>query len=176
MKIINLFGTVGSGKSTTASYIFSRFKNLGMNVELSFEYAKEMIYSKRQHEMSNQIYLLAKQYKKLKDIQVYGGVTLVITDSPLLQNLIYSSLPSHTKELDKLTKALANEFENINVLIKRVNEYKAYGRNQTEKESDLMAKVIKELNVKWDYKANGDEAGQQKLFNELMVDFGEKCV
>ena len=41
MVVINLFGGPGCGKSTAASYIFSKLKMLGINAELATEFAKD---------------------------------------------------------------------------------------------------------------------------------------
>ena len=39
--VINLFGGPGCGKSTGAAYVFSKLKMLGVNAELTSEYAKD---------------------------------------------------------------------------------------------------------------------------------------
>jgi ATP:corrinoid adenosyltransferase len=45
MKVINLFGSSGSGKSTTALGLAYRLKLLGYKVEYVSEYIKEYVFS-----------------------------------------------------------------------------------------------------------------------------------
>lgn len=167
MQIVNFWGPPGSGKSTSAAYCFSHLKNKGVNCELVTEYAKEMVYAKRQAEMSNQIYLLAKQYKRLKDIERYEKVPIVLTDSPLIQNLIYSPGLSYYTHFEKVCRALADEFQNINVFVRRVKAYNPSGRNQTEAESDALLDTLAKLKISYDYTIDGDVAGQRKFAQEL---------
>lgn len=163
---INLYAQPGAGKSTTAAKVFSYFKNKGYNIELITEYAKQLVYSRRQSEMTNQIYLLAKQYKKMKDIEEYGHVPVVVTDCPLKLGLIYCKKLPYFKEFKALVKKLDLEFTNINVLIKRTKKYNPSGRNQTEKQSDELAKEVEKL-VEFDYVINGDKKGQKKFCKTL---------
>ena len=46
MKVINLWGGPGCGKSTTAAGLFSIMKMRGHKVELVTEYAKELTYDR----------------------------------------------------------------------------------------------------------------------------------
>ena len=77
----------GVGKSTIAASIFCKLKELGFNVELITEYAKECVYENKLKTMQDQIYLLAKQYHKIKNALDYNDI--LITDSPLLLSCIY---------------------------------------------------------------------------------------
>jgi hypothetical protein len=167
MVSINLYAAPGSGKSTTAAYLFSFFKNRGKNIELITEYCKQLVYSKRENEMTNQIYLLAKQYKKMKDIEDYGHVPIVVTDCPLLLGLVYAKQLPYYEEFKNLVCKLHEGFENINVFIRRTKPYNPSGRLQNEQESDLLSPAIKEL-VKFDYEIDGDERGQEQFAGYLL--------
>lgn len=166
MIVINLFGQPGAGKSTTAATIFAYFKNRGYNFELITEYAKEMVYSKRQAEMINQVYLLAKQYKRMKDIQTYEKVPVVINDSPIKLCNIYAANQPYAPELIQLAGKLTEEFENINILIKRTKKYNPSGRIQTEEQSDALGEAIAKLED-FDFVITGDESGQRSLCEAL---------
>lgn len=61
MKIINLFGGPGVGKSTLAATTFAHMKQEGYSVELVTEYAKQLTWEGRTNALSNQIYVFAKQ-------------------------------------------------------------------------------------------------------------------
>lgn len=49
MKVINLFGGPGIGKSTLAAGLFEHMKIAGFNVELVNEYAKDMVWEQREY-------------------------------------------------------------------------------------------------------------------------------
>lgn len=173
LTVVNFAAAPGSGKSTSAAQCFAYFKNRGANVELLNEYAKQLVYSRRQAEMGNQVYMLGKQYKKQMDIAEYGKVPMVFTDSPLFLGLLYSEHLSYFTELKAITYALYYQFDNINVLVNRVKPYNPSGRNQTEEESDALQSKVKALGLHFDYEINGDEAGQiafaQKLFAKRLT-------
>jgi len=80
MKVINLFGGPGSGKSTTAAGLFQKMKLKHMSVELISEYAKKLVYSNRLENMlDQQEYIFAKQNNMLHMLR--DKVDFVITDS-----------------------------------------------------------------------------------------------
>ena len=166
---VNLFAQPGSGKSTTAAFVFAYLKNRGCNVELVSEFAKQLTYQKRQHEMSNQVYLLAKQYKKMKDIESYGKVPMIITDSPILIGLMYARDLDYYYQLSELTLKLHGQFTNVNVLVNRTKPYNPSGRNQTEEESNALAEKVLELPVSFDYRINGDENGQKAFAKKMLA-------
>ena len=173
MYILNLFASPSSGKSTTAAYIFSQLKmHTEKKVELVGEYAKELIYRGNEVQLSNQIYLMGNQYRKLKDLE-RNGIEICISDSPLSMQLAYCKHLSYYPELAALSNKLNEEFNNINIFIKRVKKYQGYGRTQTEEESDKLAKEI------WDAR-NGDfdivVEGNQDGCDELMYFIMKKLV
>lgn len=45
--VINFWGAPGSGKSTAAAELFVQMKKDGANIELTTEYAKDLVYSSR---------------------------------------------------------------------------------------------------------------------------------
>ena len=62
--VINLIGDPGSGKSTAAAGIFYKLKKMGVNCELSLEFAKDKVWEEAFRTMDDQIYIFAKQYHK----------------------------------------------------------------------------------------------------------------
>jgi hypothetical protein len=172
MIAVNLFGPPGAGKTTTAEFVASYMKNRYYYMQLVTEYAKDMVYSKRNHEMSNQIYLLAKQYKRMKDLDLYKSVPILITDSPIRLCAVYARGLPYEKELLAMIPALESEFTNVNVLVKRVKPYNPSGRNQTEEESDALGVEIGKLLPEFDFVINGDEDGQIELGKALIEKYG----
>lgn len=175
MIVINLFAGPSSGKSTTSAFLFYYLKSKNKNVELVREYAKDVVYEGSYHKLQNQIYVTAKQYKRLKDIEQNKkeNVNLVVTDSPLRLGEIYCKNHGYFKEYLPLLHALNNEFTNINVLVNRVKPYNPYGRMQTEEESDQITKDLTDI-IKFDYSINGDTHGQLVLAELLYERFGSQ--
>lgn len=172
MKVINLYAGPGSGKSTTAAYMFSFLKNNGCNVELIREFAKDLVYEKSEHVLSNQIFVMANQYKRLRDIMDYG-VKLVITDSPLLLGLVYCQEKPYFNEYSVLVRKLNSEFENINVFIRRAKPYNPSGRLQTaEKSDDISAQLRKTLT--FDFEIDGTEPYQRELSEKMLTLYGKE--
>ena len=64
MKIINLIGAPGSGKSTTAAGIFYNLKMKGIKCELLTEYAKDRVWEENFMALNDQLYIFAKQNHK----------------------------------------------------------------------------------------------------------------
>ena len=130
-EVINFFGGPGSGKSTTAAEVFALMKHRGVNVELVREYAKDVMWEGRLSLFANQLYILAKQNKRMDDLQ--GKVDLIITDSPLIMQEVYLNQQSaYYFALEQLVRRCFYEFSNFNVFIERVKPYNPKGRMQTE--------------------------------------------
>jgi AAA domain len=147
MRVINLFGGPGAGKSTTAAGTFFKMKSTGKfgKVELVTEFAKDMVYAGRLQELkSNQLYITAKQYHRMERLR--DQVDYIITDSPIIQAVLYTPGDYFPSFLPLLFE-LHNSFDNINIILNRVKEYKEYGRTQTEEEAlQLDTKIRKFFN------------------------------
>lgn len=97
---VNLFGGPASGKSTTATWLFSKLKQDGTNIELVTEYVKQWTYIQRHPESYDQVLIFSKQLSR-EDLVLRAGYESLITDSPLLIGCFYSKLYNvpATKEL-----------------------------------------------------------------------------
>jgi hypothetical protein len=116
-------------------------KVLGLKVELVTEYAKDMVYENRANILADQLYILAKQARRVSRLQ--GVVDYCITDSPLLLSSIYNT---GSPLIDELSLEIFNSFDNINFFIKRTKPYMKYGRGQTEDEAiEIDTKIYKKL-------------------------------
>lgn len=141
LKVINFFGGPGCGKSTTSAGVFHKMKVLGLKVELVTEYAKDMVYENRANILSDQLYVLAKQTRRVARLQ--GVVDYCVTDSPILLSSIYNTGSSL---IDDLSIELFGGFSNINFFIKRTKPYMKYGRGQTEQEAiEIDNKIFRAL-------------------------------
>lgn len=129
MKVINLWGGPGSGKSTNAAGVFYEMKLRGINCELVGEYAKDMTWREMPAEsFLDQFYITAKQNHRLERLR--GKVDYVITDSPILQGLVYTE--KYYPSFHKFVREVYDSYENINFFVTRTKEFKQVGRKQTE--------------------------------------------
>ena len=114
MKVINLFGCPGSGKSTTAAMLYFKLSSMGYKVELVSESTLDLI--KNDQKIITQDNIFNVQKKKFNIDADY-----IITDSPLLLSVIYDT----RKNPDFNDKVLYEflEYDNINVLLNRTVPY-----------------------------------------------------
>lgn len=166
--VINLFGGPGSGKSTTAAGLFHLMKLANENVELVTEFAKDMVYQKRDSVFSEQDYIFAKQHHRQRRLVQYG-VRSCVTDSPLILGLLYTP-DDYYPSFRSLVAEAYNSFTNINFFIVRVKEYNPSGRNQDEAGArDLDRKTLELL---FDQKlpfflVHGDKDAPTKIMDAL---------
>lgn len=127
-RVINVFGGPGAGKSTTAAGLFYKMKQKGLNVELVTEYAKDMTWEGRMNVLSDQLYILAKQHRKVSRLE--GKVDWVVTDAPFILGLIYAE-KDYLKTFEPLVLELWESYENHCFMLDRGDlEYQSVGRNQ----------------------------------------------
>lgn len=131
--IINLYGAPCAGKSTVAAQLFSLLKWNKIEVELINEYAKDLVWEERNKTLKNQIYIFAKQHKKI--FNLLNKVKFIITDSPLLLCSFYNNKNNYnSKELDTLILSEYNKCKNIDILLNRTTTYNPNGRMETEEQ------------------------------------------
>lgn len=147
LKVINLFGAPGIGKSTLAAGLFNLMKMNGLSVELVGEYAKDLTWSKDWMGLSHQPSVLAQQDYRIRRLE--GQVEWAITDSPLPCQLAYcgeewGGLDGY---LSDTTWGLYDRYLNFNVLLHRSQkfEYQSAGRNQDLTEAMKLDNVMDHL-------------------------------
>jgi thymidylate kinase len=144
---INFFGGPGSGKSTTAAWLFSELKREHYSVELVMEYVKSWATMNRPVNKFDQVYLFGKQcqyeYRWLSH-----GVKNIVTDSPTFLSSVYArkymskEMAHHLSELNKLYD---EEFPCVNIFLKRNDKpYQTEGRYQNREEAEEMDALIYE--------------------------------
>ena len=137
MIVVNLCGAPGAGKSTGAAYIFSQLKMKGINCELITEFAKDKVWEGSRAAFENQLYLFANQYFRMTRCE--NKVDVIITDSPLLLNLIYNTDKERLgDDFNNLVINLFNSYNNLNYFINRVEPYNPDGRLHTEEELEVI--------------------------------------
>ena len=157
MKVINLLGGPGTGKSTTSASVFSALKKMGEKCELVTEFAKYLTYQESFKVLSDQLFVFSTQHHKIWNIK--DTVDYIVTDSPLLLSLVYFNPDNGVYEkssFDKLVIDTINSYDNINIFLKRNIEehpYQEYGRTQTlDQAIDIdnhIKFILNEFNVKY---------------------------
>jgi hypothetical protein len=141
MKVINLWAGPGAGKSTTASGLFYLMKTADMQVELVTEYAKDMTWEGRHEVLQDQLYITAKQNRKLARLRNHN-IDWVVTDSPLLLGTQYMTPDYLGGKFESMLFELWNSYDNLNFFIQRKKKYNPTGRNQTELEAREIDKKL----------------------------------
>lgn len=140
-KIINLYGGPGTGKSTTAAYLFYQFKRQNENVELVREYVKEWAWEKRQISAFDQFYFFGKQSRK--ESLLYGKADIIVTDSPVMLSYMYTEIYGKEKDAEALLavvkrfyqKAEEEGHQHFHVFLERTKRYNSKGRYETEEQA-----------------------------------------
>lgn len=150
--VINYFAGPGSGKSTTATGLFSRLKQEGYLAEYVSEYAKDVTWEGTGALLENQLHIFSEQFRRQWRLQ--GKVQYVITDSPLLLSSVYyqhyRNAPGQSVRYteafgDALVKTIDEAyrgFNNINVFIYRDKPYVKVGRSQEASEADAISDEV----------------------------------
>ena len=120
MKVINIFGGPGSGKSTGAASLYAWLKRNGESVELIQEYAKELYYEGTLATV-NELQIFNEQVRRLETYK--GKVDYVITDAPLLKSVVYarnSSMSIHEyRSFIRYVDVVFHKYCNINLFLIR---------------------------------------------------------
>lgn len=131
MKVINLYGGPGCGKSTMAAAVFTCMKLKGYNVELVTEYAKDLVWDNRLEDMlDQQEYIFAKQNHRLHRLRDH--VDYVVTDSPLMLSIVYPNAltwPAYHEFCD-FVRATNLTYDNMNFFLNRfgADKFQEVGR------------------------------------------------
>lgn len=143
--VINLLAGPGAGKSTMAACVFGELKLLNINCELASEFAKDLVWEKRDKTFENQLYIFGKQHHRI--FRLLGQVQVVITDSPLFLTPLYDS--EKRECLRELVFNEVNKCRNFNVFINRKKTYNPKGRIHTHEQANIIDNRVKDFLKKW---------------------------
>lgn len=116
-------------------------KTLGINVEFAYEYAKELVFTKRWETFKDQVYMFGKQrniiYNKV------GQADVIISECPILLSPVYDE-----EKRRSLIDLVLNEYRKVpnqyNVFVKRLNrKFVKEGRIHDEKGAKKVDKAVK---------------------------------
>lgn len=114
----------------------------GYNVEMVTEYAKDMTWEDRQNVLSDQLYLLAKQNRRIQRLE--GKVDYVITDSPIIMGVVYTN-PNYYPSFFKMIGEIFHSYNNYNFFLHRPDTYSQIGRNQNLDDARILDTKIMHL-------------------------------
>ena len=169
--VVNLFAGPGAGKSTFCAGVFASLKWLGVNCEMALEYAKDMVWQQSFDVLNNQLYVFGKQQNRL--FRLNGKVDVIITDSPLINSLIYDAQKREQTRAAFVELVLAEHwsYDNLNFFIERRKRYNPIGRLQTKTEAEQLdariRKVLEARNIP--YKALPGVPGQIETIVEAVI-------
>lgn len=139
--VINIIGGPGAGKSSMTASVFSFLKWHDVNCEMALEYAKEVVWSKTENLLKNQLFVFGQQHNRI--YHLLDKVDVVITDSPLLLSIIYDS--KRNMNLKSLVLDEFHKYNNMNYLLTRKKKYNPIGRLQTELEAKQIDDQLRDL-------------------------------
>lgn len=173
LKVINMFGGPGCSKSTTRAHLFSLLKQARVNVEEVTEYAKDVTWDENQALLSDQLFVLANQNRRLHRLQ--NKVEWAVSDSPLLLSIHYVTPNYLPVTFSNLVYELWDTYENINYRIRRVKPYSRIGRSQT---FDEAKKIDEDIQCMLDSKGipytdiDGDTDAAFHILGDLVKNHG----
>lgn len=137
MKVINLFGAPGSGKSTTMLGLTYKMKMMGLSAENTPEFYKELILEEGDKaKFGGQLHILNNQNIRLARLE--GKNDFTISDCPL-PLIGYYTADDYIQGFHDFTTTLFNKYDNVNYFILRNHEYENEKRVHDEDESDKIA-------------------------------------
>lgn len=137
MKVINLLGAPSSGKSTTMLGLTYEMKMLGLSVENTPEFYKELVYEDSDSsKFGGQLYILGEQNRRLA--RLLGKNDFAVTDCPL-PLIGYYTPEGYIDGFDELVKNLYHQYDNVNYFIVRKHDFEDEKRLHNEEQSDKIA-------------------------------------
>lgn len=169
-KIINIFGGPGIGKSTVAARLFCELKMMGKDVELVQEYAKDMVWENRSNILEDQLYIFAKQHRRLK--RLVGKVEYIVTDSPITLGIEYME-EGNFESLKPLMLEAHNSFNNANYMLNRQTKYNTIGRYHSEEQAreldEAFVKMLTDYQFPFVYVDTKDENAHTLILDDLRI-------
>ncbi len=150
MRVINLFGGPGSGKSGVAAGVYNKLRKRGINIELVREFAKDLYYQERLKLMMEfQEVIYAEQNSRQQWLM--DKVDFVVTDSPILLSAVYPDINRELfnlkpwpalHEFKTLVRAQFACYDNLNIWLERPKHYEQEGRIQDEKTAQWIDEML----------------------------------
>jgi hypothetical protein len=142
LKVINLIGAPGAGKSTIMGDLFALLKRDVHQVEMVPEHAKDLVWWERHKELEDQLNVTGIQHHRL--FMLRDKVDIVVTDSPIVLGLMYMPSWLPKKPFQEVIQAHLALYDNTWVYVNRAKVFDPRGRMQT---ADEAAQVDSDLKL-----------------------------
>jgi len=174
--IINLYGGPGTGKSTSAAYLYYLLKSSDRNTELVREYVKNWAWEDRKINTYDQLYFLGKQARY--ESMLYGKVDYIITDSPVLLGGFYAKKycpDTIAAGINAATLAFYNQankdgHRHKHIMLTRTKTYNPAGRYQSAEEAknidSEIHQYLHDMNINF-IECKTDEVSLKQLVSQL---------
>ena len=139
--VVNIYGGPGAGKSTTAAGVFYELKKMGYDCGLVTEMATELVYDEAFNVMNDQVYLFGEQWHRT--FRMLGKVDFIVTDSPLLMNIVYNR--EKDEDFEKFIVSRIHKLESFDFFVNRSDAFSNVGRIHSLEQSKEVDKRIKEI-------------------------------
>lgn len=151
MIIINLIGSSGSGKTTTALGLAYSLKLLNYKVEYVSEWIKDELFKGNTDVVKDQLFITANQASKLNCL-IGKGLDFIVVDSPLILGYLYGQkYNSSCLELDNLILHEFNKIQSINYFLHLRDTFDSIARLEKEFESKQdsinFRSILNDLNI-----------------------------
>lgn len=143
MRVVNIFGGPGVGKSVAAARLFVEIRCRHAKAELVTEFVKGLVYSGNFSDVGNSLYTLAGQDRSLQRLE--GRVDVAITDSPLPLCLLYARGRCDSSWFRETVMSAFNSYDNDSYFLRRKWDYQPWGRYQTESEARALDERLEDL-------------------------------
>ena len=164
---INLFGGPGTGKSTLCAEVFAELKKRCIDCEMALEYVKDLVWEESFEKIKNQVYIFGKQQNRL--FRLDGKVDVVITDSPLLNSIVYYN--GNNPYFNDVVMFEFKKLNSANYYINRTFDYVENGRMQNLEDAKKVDHDYKVLldnnNIKYKNLGIGD-CNVQIILNDII--------
>ena len=169
---INIFGAPGAGKSTTMLGLTYHMKLMGLSVENTPEFIKEMIYEESKTELfGGQLYILGEQNRRLARLKDKND--FAVTDCPLPLIGFYTK-DDYIPGFNDFVKNLYNSYNNVNYFIQRTHEFENEKRVHNEDEANQkeleIPKYLDKMNIKYKVVSSGEELVHQLIEDLIKSD------
>lgn len=177
LKVVNILGEPGSGKSTTTAGLTAQMAIRGHQVELVQEAAKDYVWEAvsdnsgkiiAPYILNDQIFLFAEQNRRIERLRQKREYAIV--ECPLLMSLVYQR-ESYYHSFTQLVLEVYSSYNNINIFLKREHGYDSVGRVQSEEETNTLRDAIK--NILYDNQIEYKEFSTHKHIAEEIADYLE---
>ena len=143
--VVNLVAGPGAGKTTCAWEIAAELKKVGLVVEYVPEVAKEYVWEERTDlldgTLEHQKALYEKQNHRVQ--RLIGKVDVVVTDSPIILNLIY--LKEKNQDFEREILSQFKSQKNFTLFVQRGLNFEKEGRIHSQEQSSQIDRDILHL-------------------------------